>query len=80
MTASPSRQEHTDWQALYTAAILETNKNLIPQKVYNAETAILTRGKELFGTYGTGKEKELLADALHALRAFRTAQQYTEAA
>jgi hypothetical protein len=67
-------------KTLYRAAILETNKNLIPQKVSAAEAAILARGRELFGTYGTGEEKESLQDALYALHAFRTALEHTEAA
>jgi hypothetical protein len=69
-----------EWKTLYRAAILETNKNLIPQKVSAAEAAILARGRELFGTYGTGEEKESLQDALYALQAFRTALEHTEAA
>jgi hypothetical protein len=80
MSAYPPCQDHADWKTLYTAAILETNKNLVPQKVSQAEAAIQARGRELFGTYGTGKEKESLEDALYALRAFRTALQHTEAA
>ena len=38
-----------------------------------AETAVLTRQRELFYTGGNGEEKESLEDALYALRAFRTA-------
>lgn len=79
-TASPQRLAPAEWKTLYTAAILETNKNLIPQKVSAAETAIQARARELFGTYGTGEEKESLQDALYALHAFRTALEHIEAA
>lgn len=63
---------HGDWKSLYRAAILETNKNVIQQKVSEAETAVLAGGRELFYTGGTREEQEALEDALHALRAFRS--------
>jgi hypothetical protein len=78
-TAPSPCPDPTEWKTLYKAAILETNKKLIPQKVSAAETAIQVRARELFGTYGTGEEKESLQDALYALQAFRTALQHTEA-
>jgi hypothetical protein len=78
-TAFPPCLDHRDWKTLYRAAILETDKNIIPQKVSEAELAVLARGRELFYGGGTGEEKESLEDALYALRAFRTAWQHTEA-
>jgi hypothetical protein len=71
--------DHGDWKSLYRAAILETNKNAIPQKVSEAELAVLARGRELFHGGGTSEEKESLEDALYALRAFRSAWEHTEA-
>lgn len=79
-TASPLRADHGEWKALYRAAILETNKNAIRQKVSEAEQAVLARGRELFYSGGTREEQESLEDALYALRAFRTAWEHTEAA
>ena len=71
-----------DWRSLYRAAILETNKSLLPQRVLEAEEAVRARGREVF--YGNGireeEETEALEDALYALRAFRTAWQHSEAA
>ena len=78
--AFPRCQDHADWKTLYTAAVVETNKNLIPQRVSAAEAAILARGRELFGTYGTGEEKESLRDALFVLHAFRMDLEHTEVA
>ena len=69
-----------DWKTLYRAAILETNQNLIPHIVSEAEKAVLSRARQLFGTMGTLEEKEALEDALYALRAFRTAYEHLEAA
>jgi hypothetical protein len=68
----------TDWRALYRAAILETNPSVLPQRVSEAEEAVLTRGREIFYDPGTLEEKEALEDALYALRAFKTSWQRTE--
>jgi hypothetical protein len=78
-TAFPSGPNR--WKALYRAAILETNKGLLPQRVTEAEAAAKARGREVF--YGNGtleEELEALEDALYTLRAFRTALQHSEAA
>jgi hypothetical protein len=79
-TAFPACPDHADWKTLYCAPILETNKSAIPQKVSEAEQAVLARGRELFYSSGTPEEQEFLQDALYALRAFRTAWEHTEAA
>lgn len=68
---------NADWRTLYTAAIHESDSGLILQRVSIAETAALTRQRELFYQGGNGEEKESLEDALYALRAFRTAIQNT---
>ena len=72
------------WKTLYRAAILETNKGLLPQRVLEAEEAVRARGREIFYANGTPEveadEKEALEDALYALRAFKTAWQHCEAA
>ena len=71
---------HGDWKTLYRAAILETNKSVILQKVSEAERAVLARGRELFYSAGTHEERESLEDALYALRAFRSALEHADAA
>jgi hypothetical protein len=68
------------WKTLYRAAIVETDKGLLSQRVSEAEEAVRARGREIFYGHGTPEEKEALEDALYALRAFRTAWQHTEAA
>ena len=78
-TASPASADHGDWKTLYRAAILETNKHFIKQKVSEAERAVLARGRELFYDGGTGEEQESLEDALYALRAFRSAWDHIDA-
>lgn len=68
------------WKTLYSAAILETDKGLLPQRVFEAEEAVKARGREIFYGDGTSEEEEALEDALYALRAFRIAWQHGEAA
>jgi hypothetical protein len=38
----------SDWRTLYRAAILETNKNVLPKRVSEAEEAVKARGREIF--------------------------------
>ncbi len=79
-TAFPPCQKRTNWKSLYTAAMLETNKGVLPQRVSEAEAAVIARRREIFCADGTPEEKEALEDALYALHAFRTAWQHSEAA
>jgi hypothetical protein len=76
--AFPPSADHGDWKSLYRAAILETDKDTIKQKVSAAESAVLGRERELFYSGGTGEEQESLDDALYALRAFKTAWEHTK--
>ena len=78
--AFPPCLNRTDWKTLYRAAILETNKSALPQRVSKAEEAVIGRRREIFYDHGTLEEKDALEDALYALRAFRSAWQHTEAA
>jgi hypothetical protein len=64
--------------ALPSCPILETDKDILPQKVSEAEQAVLARGRQLFYYGGTGEEQELLEDALYALRAFKSASEDLE--
>ena len=79
MATSFASPQHADWKILYRAAILETNKSVISQRVSEAEEAVLLRGRELFYGNGDPEEEEALDDALYALRAFKTACRYDEA-
>jgi hypothetical protein len=81
-TAFPPCLNRTDWRTLYRAAILETDKSILPRRVSEAEEAVIQRRREIFYDHGTPEEEEKdgLEDALYALRAFRTASQHAEAA
>ena len=76
--ALPFQPNHTDWETLYRAAVLETNRTVVPQRVAEAEEAVLARGREIFYGQGTPEEKEALEDALYALRALRSAWLHAE--
>ena len=72
---------HNRWKVLYAAAMREANKELLPQRVSEAEAAVNARGREIF--YGNGtleEEKEALLDALYTLRAFRSAWPHSQGA
>jgi len=71
-TAFPPRPVHEDWKTLYRAAIQETERSNIKQKISVAVTAVLARQKELFSS-GTSEETEALEEALYLLRAYRNA-------
>ena len=71
--ASPPGPNNGDWKTLYRAAILETNTTGMPKRVSEAEKAVISRKRELFGTMGTMEEKNALDDALYALQAFKAA-------
>jgi hypothetical protein len=67
---SPSREP--GWHALYHAALFETDRDKVPQRIAEAVEAILARVKELFVVTGDHVEEDLvLDDALYGLRALR---------
>lgn len=61
-----------NWKVLYRAAIFETNKRIVSQRVSQAEDAVIARTRELFYQPGTMEERDELDDALYALHALRT--------
>jgi len=78
--ASPPCLAQPNWKALYRAAIFETNRSIVPQRVSEAEEAVVARVRETVYAHSTPEEKEALEDALYALRAYRTAWRNIEAA
>lgn len=60
------------WHTLYQAALFETDRAKIPERIDVAERAILDRVKELFVVNNDHiEEDQILDDALYALRALR---------
>jgi hypothetical protein len=61
------------WHDLYQAALFETDRGRIPERIAEAEKAILFRIRELFVVTSDHLEEDLvLDDALYALRALRS--------
>lgn len=61
------------WHDLYRAALFETDRTKVPERVAEAEKAILARIKELLTvTSDHIEEDQVLDDALYALRALRS--------
>ncbi|MGC2186550.1 MAG: hypothetical protein WA637_25005 [Terriglobales bacterium] len=60
------------WKDLYQAALCESDLNKLPERIADAETALVMRARDLFYTSGDKiDEAESLDDAmciLHALR------------
>jgi len=64
---------HLAWHSLYQAALFETDRTKIPDRIAEAEKAILERVKELFVVKTDHiEEDQVLDDALYALRALRS--------
>jgi hypothetical protein len=69
---SISPGSHEGWHVLYHSALFEADRNKMPQRIAEAETAILARMKELFAVTSDHIEEDLiLDDALYGLRALR---------
>jgi len=77
--AFPPCPSHAHWKSLYRAAIFERNRSAIPGRILEAERAVLARARELLQG-GSREERDAIDNALHALRAYRTAWKRNEAA
>ena len=60
------------WRELYKAAVFETDKNRVSERIAHAEWALALRARELFHTGGEHLQERQAVDAavyaLHALR------------
>ncbi len=78
--AFPPCPSHKHWKSLYRAAIFETNRSAIPERILEAEKAVLGRARELLQGGGSREERDALDNALHALRVYRAARERKQAA
>ena len=61
------------WKDLYHAAMCESDMNKLPERIADAETALVIRARDLF--YASGdkfEEQESLDDAMCVLNALRS--------
>ncbi len=69
------------WRELYCAALFETDQSRVPNRIADAEKAIIARARELFSAGAdTIEEDQALDDALYALRALQNCLAYRAAA
>ena len=60
------------WIVLYHAALFETDRHKMPERIAEAEQAVLARVNALFDADADQiEEKDLLEDVLYALQALR---------
>lgn len=72
-SAALQSSSSTNWKNLYVAALLEGNETRMPRLITQAESAIVERARELFGTAGDHiQEEQAMDDALYALHALKS--------
>jgi len=71
-----NNSEHQDWGKLYRAAVLESDRSKLLQRIEQAEVAILERSRSLSKSPGNDrKEQEVITRALYILNLLRKAGQ-----
>jgi hypothetical protein len=61
------------WAQLYKAALFELDANKVSERIAEAETALVTRARELFDSAGDNiEEEQAVDDAMYALHALRS--------
>ena len=62
------------WAQSYKAALFELDANKVPDRIDEAETALVARARELFHSAGDNiEEEQAVDDAMYALHALRSA-------
>lgn len=65
------------WKQAYMAALFEVDKQKLPERLDQAESAVVLRTRELFSDNGSHQqERKALEAALCALRALRSITQH----
>ena len=61
------------WRQLYRAALFEIEESKLPERIAEAERAVVLRARELFQAAGdNGEETEALDHVMYALHALRS--------
>ena len=64
------------WKDLYKIALFEVDKARLPERIAQAEEALVVRARELFHIAGDNiEEEQALDDTMYALRALRNTSQ-----
>jgi hypothetical protein len=65
------------WAQFYKAALFELDANKVSDRIAQAETALVERARELFGSAGDNiEEEQAVDDAMYALHALRSALKF----
>ena len=71
-TGSSKSPESRVWRDLYKAALFEHDERKFPERIADAEKALVQRARELFHNGGDNiEEQHALDDAMYALHALR---------
>jgi len=70
------QEEIRRWKRLYTEALFEIDSSKLPERIAQAEAALVSRARELFHAPGDNiEEEQALDDAMYAMRALRSTYQ-----
>ena len=73
-TGTLARPYKRVWAQFYKAALFESDANKVSDRIAAAETALVTRARELFHAAGDNiEEEQAVDDAMYALHALRSA-------
>jgi hypothetical protein len=73
MHATSQQLEICTWKRLYNAALFEVDSAKLPERIAQAESALILRARELFHAPGDNiEEEQALDDAMYALQALRS--------
>jgi len=76
MQATSQPLQIPSWKRLYTVALFEVDNAKLPERIAQAEAAIIRRARELFHAPGDNiEEEQALDDAMYALKALRSTYQ-----
>jgi hypothetical protein len=72
MNTDSKSQDSGAWRNLYKAALFEIDKARLPERIAQAEEALVVRARELFHIVGDNiEEEQALDDTMYALHALR---------
>ena len=75
-TGSSKSLDSGAWRDLYKAALFEVDKTRLPDRIAQAEKALVARAQELFHIAGDNiQEEQALDDTMYALHALRDTSQ-----
>jgi hypothetical protein len=75
-TSSSESLDTGAWRDLYKAALFEVDKARLPERIAQAEKALVLRARELFHIAGDNiEEEQALDDTMYALHALRNTSQ-----